>query len=129
MAKWGRGKQSKSPRTCWGQSATGRAAHPPVEAYDTSRHSAVTVEYKNIGTADLFIDRIIEQANTAFSANRADADPAAAKYDMWSFQGSSFDWGKDDVFKLTRAFTPDHAMGEAVKSGYGGGIPVLRSGP
>ena len=44
---------------------------------------------------------------------------------MWSFQGSSYDWGKDDVQKLTRTSSQPNAMGEAVKGGYGGGIPVV----
>jgi alpha-galactosidase len=44
---------------------------------------------------------------------------------MWSFQGSSYDWGKDDVQKLTRVSSQPNVMGEAVKGGYGGGIPVV----
>ena len=44
---------------------------------------------------------------------------------MWSFQGSSYDWGKDDVLKLTRTSAQPNAMGEMVKGGYGGGIPVV----
>ena len=44
---------------------------------------------------------------------------------MWSFHGSSYDWGKDDVVKLTPAFFQPNVMGEMVKGGYGGGIPVV----
>ena len=44
---------------------------------------------------------------------------------MWSFHGSSYDWGKDDVVKLTPAFSQPNVMGEMVKGGYGGGIPVV----
>ena len=44
---------------------------------------------------------------------------------MWSFHGSSYDWGKDDVVKLTPAFSQANIMGEMVKGGYGGGIPVV----
>ena len=41
------------------------------------------------------------------------------------FEGSSYDWGKDDVQKLSRKSSQPNAMGEAVKGGYGGGIPVV----
>ena len=58
-----------------------------------------------------------------FNAKQADAK--AHPYDMWSFQGSSYDWGKDDVQKLTRTSAQPNAMGETVKGGYGGGIPVV----
>ena len=44
---------------------------------------------------------------------------------MWSFHGASYDWGKDDVVKLTPAFSQPNVMGEMVKGGYGGGIPVV----
>ena len=52
-------------------------------------------------------------------------DDKAQPYDMWAFEGSSYDWGKDDVLKLSRKSSQPNAMGEAVKGGYGGGIPVV----
>ena len=58
-----------------------------------------------------------------FTASLADAK--AQPLDMWSFQGSSYDWGKDDVLKMTRTSSQPNVMGEAVKGGYGGGIPVV----
>ena len=39
--------------------------------------------------------------------------------------GSSYDWGKDDVVKLTATFSQPNLMGATVKGGYGGGIPVV----
>src|SRR5213593_235146 len=44
---------------------------------------------------------------------------------MWSFHGSSEDWGKDDVVKLSKGFSQANVMGEIRKGGYGGGIPVV----
>ena len=44
---------------------------------------------------------------------------------MWSFHGSSYEWGKDDVVKLTHTFSQPNLMGAAIKGGYGGGIPVV----
>ena len=123
MGKLGRGKHVEIPAHVLGQSATGVQRILTVEAYDDFPDILLsTVEYKNIGNADLVIDRIIEQQHR-FSAKQADA--TLRPYDMWSFQGSSYDWGKDDVFKLTRASRQTNAMGEAVKGGYGGGIPVV----
>ena len=81
-----------------------------------------SAEYKNAGTADVHIDRVVEQQHK-FSASLA--DKKAQPYDMWSFHGSSYDWGKDDVIKLTATFSQPNAMGADVKGGYGGGIPVV----
>ena len=44
---------------------------------------------------------------------------------MWSFHGSSEDWGKNDVIKLSKGFSQENVMGGILKGGYGGGIPVV----
>ena len=56
---------------------------------------------KTPASGDLHIDRVIEQQHK-FSGSLADKN--AQPYDMWSFHGSSYDWGKDDVVKLGRNF-------------------------
>ena len=123
MGKLGRGKRVVIPAHVLGHSAEGVQRILTVEAYDDFPNLLLsTVEYKNVGSADLRLDRVVAQRHR-FSARQA--DPAAAPYDMWSFQGSSYDWGKDDVFKLNRTSTQPNLMGEAVKGGYGGGIPVV----
>ena len=38
---------------------------------------------------------------------------------MWSFHGSSSEWGKDDVVKLGKQFSQPNVMGEMVKEGMG----------
>jgi alpha-galactosidase len=94
-----------------------------VEAYDDFPNIAlVSVTYKNAGNADFQIDQATVQQHR-FNAKLA--DDKAQPYDMWSFQGSSYDWGKDDVLKLTRTSAQPNLMGETVKGGYGGGIPVV----
>src|SRR5579864_2204145 len=94
-----------------------------VEAYDDFPNIAlVSVTYKNTGNADFKIDQATVQQHR-FNAKLA--DDKAQPYDMWSFQGSSYDWGKDDVLKLTRTSAQPNLMGETVKGGYGGGIPVV----
>jgi len=94
-----------------------------MEVYDDFPNIAiVSVAYKNAGASDFKIDQAALQEHR-FSAKQVDAK--AQPYDMWSFQGSSYDWGKDDVQKLTRVSAQPNLMGEAVKGGYGGGIPVV----
>ena len=94
-----------------------------VEAYDDFPSIAlVSTSYKNVGNSDFHVDQVLMQQHR-FNAKQADAN--AQPYDMWSFQGSSYDWGKDDVLKMTRTSSQPNAMGEAVKGGYGGGIPVV----
>jgi alpha-galactosidase len=94
-----------------------------VEVYDDFPSVAfLSATYKNAGTSDFHIDQAIEQQHR-FSARQVDAK--AQPYDMWSFQGSSYEWGKDDVQKLTRVSSQPNWMGESVKGGLGGGIPVV----
>ena len=91
-----------------------------VEAFDDFPNVVlVSATYKNVGSADFQVDQVWMQQHR-FNSHDASGHP----YDMWSFQGSSYDWGKDDVQKLTRVSSQPNAMGEAVKGGYGGGIPV-----
>ena len=123
MGKLGRGKRVTIPAHVLGQADAGVQRVLTVEAYDDFPNLLLsTVDYKNVGNKDLALDRVITQ-NHRFSARQADAK--AAPFDMWSFQGSSYDWGKDDVYKLKRTSTQPNLMGEAVKGGYGGGIPVV----
>jgi alpha-galactosidase len=123
VGKLGRGKHVDIPAHPLGPSGTGIERVLSVEAYDdTPAMLITTAQYKNTGTVDFAIDRAIEQQHR-FNAKLA--DPKAQPYDMWSFQGSSYDWGKDDMFKLTRTSAQPNEMGAVVKGGYGGGIPVV----
>src|SRR6202022_4828417 len=79
-------------------------------------------EEKKPGGGSVYVDRAVEERHP-FSARPA--DPKAQPFDMWSFHGSSYEWGKDDVIKLTRNFSQPNLMGAAVKGGYGGGVPVV----
>jgi alpha-galactosidase len=121
VGKLGRGKHVEIPGHAQGGSAIDRTV--VIEAYDDFPNIAlVSATYKNSGTADVPIDQVTMQQHT-FSAKGADAK--AQPYDMWSFQGSSYDWGEDIVQKLKRTSAQPNAMGEMVKGGYGGGIPVV----
>ncbi len=121
--KLGRGKRVEIPARPLAPAGVPIERVLVVEAYDDFPNIAlVSTTYKNVGTADFQIDQVWMQQHR-FDASLADAQ--AQPYDMWSFQGSSYDWGKDDVQKLTRTSAQPNAMGEAVKGGYGGGIPVV----
>jgi alpha-galactosidase len=119
--KLGRGKRVEIPARPLAPAGVPIERMLVVEAYDDFPNIAlVSTAYKNVGTTDFQIDQVWMQQHR-FNAHEVKEHP----YDMWSFQGSSYDWGKDDVQKLTRTSAQPNAMGEAVKGGYGGGIPVV----
>jgi alpha-galactosidase len=121
--KLGRGKRVEIPAHPLAPSGVPIERTLVVEAYDDFPGIAlVSATYKNVGTADFHIDEVLMQQHRF---NAQEATPNAEPYDMWSFQGSSYDWGKDDIQKLVRTSSQPNLMGEAVKGGYGGGIPVV----
>jgi alpha-galactosidase len=123
IGKMGAGKRVEIPARPLGPSGTTLQRMLTVEAYDDFPNILLTsLEYKNDGPAEVILDQAVTQRHR-FSATLA--QPKVAPYDMWSFQGSSYNWGEDDVEKLTRTFSQPNAMGEMVKGGYGGGIPVV----
>ena len=119
--KIGRGKHVEIPAEVLGPSGTGLRRTLRVEAYDDFPNILFSsVVYTNTGSSDYHIDRIVEQHHR-FNSHLVKEHP----YDMWSFQGASYDWGKDDVTRLTSGFSQPNVMGGIVKGGYGGGIPVV----
>jgi len=121
--KLGRGKRVEIPDHPLAASGTPVERTLVVEVYDDYPNIAlVSAVYKNAGTTDFQIDQVWMQQHR-FSAKQV--DEKAQPYDMWSFQGSSYDWGADDVRKLTRTSYQPNEMGAAVKGGLGGGIPVV----
>jgi hypothetical protein len=118
--KLGRGKRVEIPARTSDPSASTIQRTVDVEVYDGFPNLLLSsAEYKNAGTQDFHIDHAIEQQHK-FSASLAEKN--VQPYDMWSFHGASYDWGKDDVIKLGRNFAQPNAMGAVVKGGYGGGI-------
>ena len=100
IGKLGRGKRLELPARPLAASGIPIERTLVLEAYDDFPNIAlVTASYKNAGSADFQIEKVLMQEHL-FSAKPADAN--AQPFDMWSFQGSSYDWGKDDVFKLTK---------------------------
>jgi len=121
--KLGRGKRVEIPARPLAPAGVPIERTLVLEAYDDFPGVAlVSANYKNVGTSDFHIDEVLMQQHR-FNAQQVDSK--AQPWDMWSFQGSSYDWGKDDVQKLVRTSSQPNVMGEAVKGGYGGGIPVV----
>ena len=82
----------------------------------------ISLEYKNAGANDLNLQDSVDERRR-LNAQRPDSK--GQPWQMWSFHGSSYDWGKDDVVKLAPGFSQPNVFGEIVKGGYGGGIPVV----
>jgi alpha-galactosidase len=121
--KLGIGKRVEIPGEGVGSSGARIQRTLQFEAYDDFPNLLLTsAEYKNSGSTAFQIDQAVDQQHR-FNARLAGEKVPA--YEMWSFEGSSYDWGKDDVLKLTPAFSRPNVMGKAVKGGYGGGIPVV----
>jgi alpha-galactosidase len=119
--KLGRGKRVEIPGRPLAPTGIPIERKLVIEVYDDFPNIAlVNAAYTNAGNADLKIDQVWMQQHR-FNSHEVTEQP----FDMWSFQGSSYDWGKDDVQKLKRTSSQPNAMGEAVKGGYGGGIPVV----
>jgi len=111
--KLGRGKRVEIPAVPLGPSGVALERTTVIEAYDDfPGMMLVSVAYKNSGAADFAIDQAVVQQHR-FSA--AVENSSIPPYEMWSFQGSSYDWGKDDVMKLTRTSAQPNLMGAAVK--------------
>ncbi|HEY7615519.1 MAG TPA: hypothetical protein VH744_01840, partial [Terriglobales bacterium] len=121
--KLGRGKRVEIPAHALAPTGTDIQKTLQVELYDEFPNVLLaSTEYKNAGQMDYRIDQATQQQRRL---NAAMANAQVQPYDMWSFHGSSYDWGKDDVVKLGRTFSQPNLMGEEVKGGYGGGIPVV----
>jgi len=123
IGKMGVGKRVEIPARPLGPSGTGLQRVLALEVYDNFPNILLTtVEYKNTGASDVTIEKSVNQRRRL---NARLMEAKAQPWEMWSFHGASYDWGKDDVVKLTPAFSQDNITGEMVKGGYGGGIPVV----
>lgn len=93
-----------------------------VELYDNFPTLAVINEsFSNAGSANITLDQV---AANRHRLNASLTDPQAPPFRLWSFQGSSQKWGKDDVMEISKNFSQENLMGGMVPTGEGGGIPV-----
>ena len=89
--------------------------------------AVVSAAFRNAGGNDVSLDAVSLQMHR-FNATLADS--AAAHNQMWTFQGSSLKWGKDETFRMAEKFSQENPFGAPVEtkddSGrVGGGIPVI----
>jgi alpha-galactosidase len=94
-----------------------------VEVYDRFPSVAITTAaFKNAGAATVHLEQVVHQQRRL---NASLADPGVPPYRLWSFQGSSVAWGKNDVFEVTDHFSQQNPFGAPGADGIGGGIPVV----
>jgi alpha-galactosidase len=107
--------------------ATELAETLELEIYDDFPTVALlSVSVKNIGQIDVPLDWIALQRHQ-FAAS---PDPVSHSSPLWTFQGASLKWGKDEIFPMPAKFSQDNPFGAPVPTkddlGYvGGGIPVI----
>jgi alpha-galactosidase len=95
-----------------------------LEIYDAFPNLAVlSLRLKNSGSAALFLDFVTLQ-------NHSFASPDSPAQALWTFQGSSLKWGKDEIFPVPAKFSQENPFGAPVKVNddlghVGGGIPVV----
>jgi len=118
-----RGKRVEITGQASGEEAPGLEKTLAIEVYDDFPNLAfTTAAFKNAGSKDVKLEQAVVQLHR-FNASLA--DPKAPPYRLWSFQGSSYEWGKDDVMEISKAFSQPNVMGAMNPHGQGGGIPVV----
>src|SRR3984957_13302190 len=99
-----------------------------VEVYDDFPGIAIlSTRLTNTGQKDVALDSVTLQRH-AFDASVTDSK--LAPHDMWTFMGSSLEWGRDEIFQMPAKFTQENPFGSPVAVGgdlgsAGGGIPVV----
>jgi alpha-galactosidase len=87
----------------------------------------VSSSFRNTSQSEMTLDSVTLQKHR-FDASLADA--SAAHYQMWTFEGSSLKWGKDETFPMPAKFSQENPFGAPVETKgdlgrVGGGIPVV----
>jgi len=98
-----------------------------LEIYDDFPNVAlVSLSIRNTGSADVSLDWVKLQRHqfAAASESKSRVEP------LWTFQGASLKWGKDEIFPMPTKFSQENPFGAPVPTkddlGYvGGGIPVV----
>jgi alpha-galactosidase len=98
-----------------------------LDVYDAFPNLAMlSIRLQNLGQTNIAVDSVTLQRHTFASAG----NPGAPNEPLWSFEGSSLKWGKDEIFPVPAKFSQENPFGEpvAVKDDLGhvgGGIPVI----
>ncbi len=107
----------------------GKAAGNPVErvltleVYEDFPTLLIQGEaYRNTGASPLKIDQVVLQPHVL---DMSLFPGQSIEKGLWSFHGSSLEWGKDEVVKLTKGFQQENPMNAMLPSGWGGGVPLV----
>ena len=98
-----------------------------LDIYDSFPNLALlSLSVRNDSKSDLPLDSITLQRH-AFAAP---SSGTAVAHPLWTFQGSSLKWGKDEIFPVPAKFTQENPFGAQVPTkddlgGVGGGVPVV----
>jgi alpha-galactosidase len=93
-----------------------------LEVYDDFPGAALlTITYRNNGTSPVKLDQVSLQRHRL---NASLPNSAVQPYDLWSFHGSAYKWGQDDVIHLTKSFSQPNEIGPTAADRFGGGLPI-----
>jgi alpha-galactosidase len=98
-----------------------------VELYDDYPNVAlISASIRNAGNAAVKIDALDLDRHRF---NAAKLDSTAKPHQMWSFNGASIEWGKENIFPIPEKLSQQNQMGSVVEvkgdlGRVGGGIPV-----
>lgn len=98
-----------------------------LEIYDDFPNLAlVSLGIRNMGQSDVPLDWVTLQRHQFASA----AGSKSGSRSLWTFQGASLKWGKDEIFQMPVKFTQENPFGTPVPTkddlgAVGGGIPVV----
>jgi alpha-galactosidase len=122
------GKLGKQIEVRGTSASTGLEETMKLEVYDEFPGLALlSASFRNTGQKELSLEEVTLQKHRL---NAMLADPAAASHEMWSFHGSSIQWGKDEAFPIPAEFAQANVFGMPVSvsgdlGSAGGGIPVV----
>src|SRR5215831_8660746 len=85
-----------------------------LEFYDDFPGLAlVSASFRNAGHKDVALDAV---ALARHRFRSAQTNPSASKSSMWTFEGSSLKWGKDEIFPVPAKFSQENPFGAPVES-------------
>ena len=122
------GKLGKKVEVHGSSASTGLEESLILEVYDDFPGMALlSASFRNTRQNDVSLGSVALQQHRL---NASLADPAAAPHQMWSFDGASLKWGKDETFPVPAKFSQENPFGAPVETKddlgrVGGGVPVV----
>jgi len=98
-----------------------------LEVYDTFPNLALlSLQLRNDGQSNVPLESVELQRHNFASPNPEGGTPQP----LWTFEGSSLHWGKDEIFPIPAKFSQENPFGAPVSvkddlGHVGGGIPVV----